>query len=479
MISKTNTFLFPGTTKESSEKCKGILPIPDQLNMVEIMSVYVNKKDDVLKQNCLVFDPKEGIVKMVDKETSNKHQSSIMEIIKKLGKGLFSSNSIGASLPCVMFEPRSETDRIAELWRLKSYYFTKAAAIRDKVERIKLVATAEIAQYYLALRKMKSFNPLLGETFQCTISDGSQVAIEQISHHPPITAHYVVGPNRCYVQGGNEEYEGSFKGNCFVFNFHHRCKLTFKDGQEITWLHQPYIKVAGLVFGETHLLLKGCQMMHDRKNKIKVAVFYDFGEKKGLFSSKKTETKDRIEGIIYVPKEGATPSTGNERRISDLADIKTEIARIKGSWFDCISINDVNYWHIDKIMPLNIKLPTNPLPSDCRFREDLIWLRKGNIPHADLWKDALEIRQRQDRKLREQFIKNYKQPILLITPFLILFVLHHLILYIIIERSNNNIISIEEHFIILIQLSQRWRSPLLRSRYGTKMLISFRSLPST
>ena len=188
-----------------------------------------------------------------------------------------------------------------------------------------------------------------------------------------------------------------------MFNFRHRCNITFKDGQEITWIKQPYIKVAGLIFGETHLILKGAQILHDKKNKIKVAVFYDFGEKTGMFTSEKTEHKDRIEGIIYVPKESAPPLTGEEKRIADLPDIKTEIARIKGSWFDCISINDVNYWHIDKIIPLKIKLPENPLPSDCRFREDLIWLRKENIPYADIWKDALEIRQRQDRKQRGQF----------------------------------------------------------------------------
>ena len=40
------------------------------------------------------------------------------------------------------------------------------------------------------------------------------------------------------------------------------------------------------------------------------------------------------------------------------------------------------------------------LPSDCRFREDLIELIKGNEDAAQKWKEVLEEIQRFDRKLR-------------------------------------------------------------------------------
>ena len=39
-------------------------------------------------------------------------------------------------------------------------------------------------------------------------------------------------------------------------------------------------------------------------------------------------------------------------------------------------------WHIDKIEPM-IPLPVpNALPSDCRYREDLIWLSRENEAYA-------------------------------------------------------------------------------------------------
>ena len=41
----------------------------------------------------------------------------------------------------------------------------------------------------------KPFNPVLGETWQGCLSDGSKVFLEQISHHPPISAFQLDGPS--------------------------------------------------------------------------------------------------------------------------------------------------------------------------------------------------------------------------------------------------------------------------------------------
>jgi hypothetical protein len=38
----------------------------------------------------------------------------------------------------------------------------------------------------------KPFNPILGETLQCSFK-GSPMYMEQVSHHPPIAAFYMVG----------------------------------------------------------------------------------------------------------------------------------------------------------------------------------------------------------------------------------------------------------------------------------------------
>lgn len=45
----------------------------------------------------------------------------------------------------------------------------------------------------------KPFNPILGETWQATLSDGTSMHMEQISHHPPVSAFHMEGPGAAHV----------------------------------------------------------------------------------------------------------------------------------------------------------------------------------------------------------------------------------------------------------------------------------------
>jgi hypothetical protein len=47
----------------------------------------------------------------------------------------------------------------------------------------------------------------------------------------------------------------------------------------------------------------------------------------------------------------------------------------------------------------------NALPSDPRFREDMIWLKRENENYAQIWKSRLEIQQRTDKKARTEVEK--------------------------------------------------------------------------
>ena len=58
---------------------------------------------------------------------------------------------------------------------------------QDPVERVKFITIWQIVTLHLEPQMYKPFNPILGETFQGVIGD-YELAIEQISHHPPISA---------------------------------------------------------------------------------------------------------------------------------------------------------------------------------------------------------------------------------------------------------------------------------------------------
>jgi len=63
---------------------------------------------------------------------------------------------------------------------------------------------------------------------------------------------------------------------------------------------------------------------------------------------------------------------------------------VKGSWIKNLIIGDEEVWNVDKHRPSRYTPIADCLPSDCRFREDLIWLKYGDYKHAEDWKLRLE-----------------------------------------------------------------------------------------
>ena len=63
---------------------------------------------------------------------------------------------------------------------------------------------------HLEPQMIKPFNPILGETFQANIGE-YEIALEQISHHPPVSAFQVWRPDdpNAPILDGNLEYEAS------------------------------------------------------------------------------------------------------------------------------------------------------------------------------------------------------------------------------------------------------------------------------
>ena len=45
---------------------------------------------------------------------------------------------------------------------------------------------------------MKPFNPILGETLQAELPDGSEIYCEHTSHHPPVSNFHLLAPDSKY-----------------------------------------------------------------------------------------------------------------------------------------------------------------------------------------------------------------------------------------------------------------------------------------
>jgi len=81
----------------------------------------------------------------------------------------------------------------------------------DPLTRIALVTAFAVSPFStgVSFRTNKPFNPLLGETFELDrmVEQGWRAVVEQVSHHPPITAMYCESEHWTYWQ----EWEGKSK----------------------------------------------------------------------------------------------------------------------------------------------------------------------------------------------------------------------------------------------------------------------------
>lgn len=57
----------------------------------------------------------------------------------------------------------------------------------------------------------KPLNPILGETYQAHMDDGTQIFMEQSSHHPPVSSWHVTGADKCYEFFGFVGYVATFR----------------------------------------------------------------------------------------------------------------------------------------------------------------------------------------------------------------------------------------------------------------------------
>jgi hypothetical protein len=58
------------------------------------------------------------------------------------------------------------------------------------------------------------------------------------------------------------------------------------------------------------------------------------------------------------------------------------VSKVEGSWLEYCAWDGIKYWDLGKVDPVQLLKIANPLPSDCRFRTDLIELAKGNIDRS-------------------------------------------------------------------------------------------------
>jgi hypothetical protein len=312
---------------------------------------------------------------------------------------------VGVSLPVRIFEPRSMIERINDFWAYTPLYLSAAAQMTDPLERFLNVIKFAVAGLHMSVSQRKPFNPLLGETFQGSFPDGTEIYCEHTSHHPPVDNFLLIGKG--YRFYGRYEYiaKGNATYNVISLTQDGLNTVEFDNKQKIsfTW---PTAKICGLMMGDRLTKWGGTMRFSDTSNKLKALIKMNAGKKGGMFSKNRS---DLIEGKVYYVKEGmveplntekANKKNNKNKNEFKYLDLGKEIGEIKGSWLDKVYLGEQLLWDIDIHRPVRHSSVQNPLPSDWRFREDLLWVRYADLKRAEKWKLKLEERQRFERKLR-------------------------------------------------------------------------------
>eukprot|EP00698_Gefionella_okellyi_P007410 TRINITY_DN1806_c0_g1_i2.p1 TRINITY_DN1806_c0_g1~~TRINITY_DN1806_c0_g1_i2.p1 ORF type:complete len:413 (-),score=77.45 TRINITY_DN1806_c0_g1_i2:891-2075(-) len=348
--------------------------------------------------------------------------------LKQVGMNILDiRNVMRTSLPVRLFEGRSYLQRVADSFAFGTPLLKKAAESTDPVERLKFVMAFMLSGLHLTCKQAKPFNPILGETFQATYPDGTQVYCEQVSHHPMVSAWELVEPNGLFHLSGHGQWIGSFRGNSVKGHQLGDITVRFHDSDTVHYGPLPEMWMRGVLLGERRVEYLGLVPFYYPRYQL--ACTLQFNPDAGFvnFFTRKQKPSDWVRGDIcrIAPdqvKKAQDHFASSHSQFEDEDDsggkrddeppkefsghkFKGEqVSHVEGTWLGGIEFDNQRLWDRTVLGEHNVVDPTpvaDPLPSDSRFRGDLMNLLKEDWDASAKAKHELEELQRHDARLRE------------------------------------------------------------------------------
>ena len=300
------------------------------------------------------------------------------------------------SRPARITSPLSLHQTCANEWS-KTDLLEKAYQIKDDpIERMKYVFCFAISGIHQGPHICKSnapFNPILGETYQATLPNGSRLYMEQTEHHPPSFNYLLYGPEKHFVLSGFGTIEAHLETiNIIKAERLGKNIIKFDDGSIYSFTNLK-TRINGAVMGDRVYNYFGDLVIKDYKNKVECIYTLNDTDNQGLLSKmifgkhklQYDEGKVEIKQVNPKTKEKELKATGY------------------ASWIGQVFFEGKQYWSVFDEEPKwtqdNIGFI---MESDCTKRPDLIALKKEDYDEAQKNKDKLENIQRNDAKLREK-----------------------------------------------------------------------------
>jgi hypothetical protein len=397
---KLNYYLLLTKTKKSIEEIKKEEENYKKLEEYKFCMDYENE----WKNNYANIPEKSGLL-YINEEGKNIGYRAVKYLIAKFTRNILESKSIlNISLPVFMFDKRTLQMGWAHEQKLAPILLTKAAFSNDKIERLKWVTVYLMSFLHFSVIQIKPFNPIIGETFQCRIGTVDYY-IEQTVNHPITLNIYGKEINGEFIIYGHLITDASVYLNSLYTSRLGKCYIKFKDGTLFRVIMPP-ITLKGLSLGDRLFNFIDKGLVLDLTNNLCSYITMnpeELGFFESFFKSKKS-FPDYFRGNIVEIKDVTIDETGGNHILNKNA--KT-YGNIEGEWTSFISFDGVEYWN-NNMKTLKLFSHEFTLPSDGRFRPDLINLIEGNEDQSQIEKEKLEVRQRQDRKLRANYMNKKK-----------------------------------------------------------------------
>ncbi|ODV88726.1 hypothetical protein CANCADRAFT_52865 [Tortispora caseinolytica NRRL Y-17796] len=314
---------------------------------------------------------------------------------KNVGKDLTS-----IAMPVSSNEPIGLLQRYSEAMEYCHLLDEAAAATNEHGEQIFLVAAFAISMGSNNRERVranrKPYNPLLGETYELVREDmGFRLIAEKISHRPPIMATYSESRNWTFQQA--QQPEQKFWGKSVELTTGGTVLLNIRGpgGNTMYKWSMPTSILRNLVAGEKYLEPHGGFTIHGSDGSSVVIQF----KSGGMFSG-------RTERVM---------ATGSDRKRHAYN------LTLTGSWLRITKSKLKNesrfeVWHVGDIVedPVHhfgfteFAAQLNEIteiedghmaPTDSRLRPDQRLWEQGEVDAAQQWKDKVEEKQRERRKL--------------------------------------------------------------------------------
>ena len=397
---KLNYNLLLTKSKKSEEEIKKEFENYQKLEEYKFYMDYENE----WKNNYAIIPEKAGLL-YINEEGKNIGYRAVKYLIAKFTQNILESKSIlNISLPVFMFDKRTLQMGWAHEQKLAPIILSKAAFSNDKIERLKWVTTYLMSFLHFSVIQIKPFNPIIGETFQCRIGN-IDYYVEQTVNHPITLNIYGKEINGEFIIYGHLITDASVYLNSLYTSRLGKCFIKFKD-DTLFRVIMPPITLKGLSLGDRLFNFIDKGLVIDLTNGLCSYIEMnpeELGFFESFFKSKKS-FPDYFRGNIVEVKDVSIDENGGNHKLRKNA--KT-YGNIEGEWTSFISFDGVEYWN-NNMKTLKLFSHEFTLPSDGRFRPDLINLIDGKEEQSQIEKEKLEVRQRQDRKLRAKYANNQK-----------------------------------------------------------------------